>query len=301
MLDLIQILFNLVKPRYVPEMSAEMPSRGLLNANDIPLDLKVKISQAIEPSTIILLLNGELTGSGTLVTVDGIHGILTAAHVAGKWQNTRLKDQRAKQLGFLPDRRNSSLLEEQLEYFRILSLEPGPVETFGPDLAFVRIPSWTKFLSTLVAKKSFFDLTGPAVRNRLIAVARNTPLAACGVVDERTEKKGNLITLNQFVLLGSEPQLFEADGYDYIDLRSRRSLEPKTPNSFGGLSGCGLWKFSLAKISEGEIKPFDFQIAGVAFYQLPETDDGVATIRFHGPDSIYRRLLPVVRDWLRKN
>jgi hypothetical protein len=41
---------------------------------------------------------------------------------------------------------------------------------------------------------------------------------------------------------------------------------PETPNSFGGVSGSGLWRFSLAKVSESEIKPFDFQLAGVAFY-----------------------------------
>ncbi|HYY26294.1 MAG TPA: hypothetical protein VE860_00020 [Chthoniobacterales bacterium] len=102
-------------------------------------------------------------------------------------------------------------------------------------------------------------------RDRLIAVARNTPIAASGVVAERTEKNGNLTTLNRFVLFGTEPQVFETHGYDYLDLRSRRSLEPKTPNSFGGLSGTGLWKFLIAKISEREIKPFDFQIAGAAF------------------------------------
>ena len=186
-------------------MSAELPSRGLLDANNIPFDLKVKIGQAVEPFSIILLLNGEVTGSGTLATIDGIHGILTAAHVAENWQNTRPKDQRSKHLGFLPDRRSSSLLEERLEFFRILTLGPGSVETFGPDLAFVRIPSWTSFLSTLIAKKSFFDLTGPAVRNRLIAVARTTPIAACGVVAEQTEKRGSLITLNQYVIFGTEP------------------------------------------------------------------------------------------------
>ena len=49
---------------------------------------------------------------------------------------------------------------------------------------------------------------------------------------------------------------------------------------------------------ESEIKPYDFQLAGVAFYQLADTDDGVATVRFHGPRSIYERLLPQVRNWL---
>jgi hypothetical protein len=83
-----------------------------------------------------------------------------------------------------------------------------------------------------------------------------------------------------------------------IKAGSRRSLQPETPKSFGGVSGSGLWRFSLAKSSESEIKPLDFQFAGVAFYQLPDTDDGIATVRFHGPRSVYERLLPQVRGWL---
>src|SRR5271157_4992168 len=82
--------------------------------------------------------------------------------------------------------------------------------------------------------------------------------------------------------LATEPQLFERDGYDYVHLRSRRALEPKTPNSFGGVSGSGLWRFSLARLSESEIKPFDFQLAGVAFYELP------GRRRWHGHRSVSR-------------
>jgi len=66
------------------------------------------------------------------------------------------------------------------------------------------------------------------------------------------------------------------------------------------MSESGLWRFSIAKVSDSVLKPFDFQLAGVAFYQLPDTDDGIATVRLHGPRSIYERLLPSVRIWLAK-
>jgi hypothetical protein len=136
--------------------------------------------------------------------------------------------------------------------------------------------------------------------SRQVFIIETSPIASCGVVAERTERSSDRITLNQYVLLGSAPQLFEREGYDYVDLRSRRSLEPKTPTSFGGMSGSGLWRFSIAKVSGSVLKPFDFQLAGVAFYQLPDTGDGIATVRFHGPRSIYERLLPSVRNWLAK-
>ena len=120
-------------------------------------------------------------------------------------------------------------------------------------------------------------------------------MASCGLVAEKTVVAKSKTDLNQYIFLWTEPRPFERETYDYVDLRSRRSLQPETPNSFGGVSGSGLWRFSLAKVSESEIKPFDFQLAGVAFYQLPDTDDGVATVRFHGPRSIYELLLPQVR------
>jgi hypothetical protein len=101
------------------------------------------------------------------------------------------------------------------------------------------------------------------------------------------------------VIFGTEPELFERDEFDYIDLRSRRSLEPRTPRSFGGMSGAGLWRFSIARLSISEIKPFDFQLAGVAFYQLADSEDGIATVRFHGPRSIYEGLPQRARHWMK--
>jgi hypothetical protein len=279
-------------------MSGGVPSRGLLNVGSILFDLKVKIGQGIEPYTIIPLLDGQVSGSGTLVSIDGVRGILTAGHVVHNWHDSQPTEGHSKRLGIIPDRRASVLVEESLAHFDSFVTEPADSETFGPDLAFVGIPSPSGFLSTLLAKKSFCDLTGPSVTNRMVFIQRAGPMASCGVVAERTERSNGRITINQYVLLGTEPQLFERDGYDYVDLRSRRSLEPKTPNSFGGLSGSGLWRFSLARLSPSEMKPFDFQLAGVAFFQLPDTDDGIATVRFHGPRSIYEQFLPEVRNWL---
>jgi len=136
--------------------------------------------------------------------------------------------------------------------------------------------------------------------NRQVFITETSPIASCEVVAEKTKRSSGRITLNQYVILGTAPQLLEREGYDYVDLRSRRSLEPRSPTSFGGMSGSGLWRFSIAKVSDSVLKPFDFQLAGVAFYQLLDTDDEIATLRFHGPRSMYERSLPSVRNWLAK-
>jgi hypothetical protein len=118
------------------------------------------------------------------------------------------------------------------------------------------------------------------------------------VVGEKTERRNNHVVLNAFALLGTSPQVLERDGYDYVDLRSSRSLEPKTPNSFGGVSGSGLWGFTIAKYPGSRFELLDFQLAGVAFYQMPETEAGIVAVRYHRPRSIYERFLPEVRNWL---
>jgi hypothetical protein len=275
-------------------MNGGIPSQGWLNAGNIPFDLKVKIGQHVEPYTIVPLLDGEVSGSGTLVTIDGVRGILTAAHVVRHWH----KDQRSKRLGIVSGHGASALIEEPLVHFDHFETEPGDPADFGPDLAFVRIPSPSGFLATLNAKKSFYDLTASGVPDRIVFITRTGPMASFGVVAEKTERSNGQTTINSTVFLVTEPQSFEREGYDYLDVRSRRSLEPKTPNSFGGTSGSGLWRFSIAKLSESEIEPYDFHLAGVAFYQLGDTSDGVATVRFHGPRSIYEQFLPKVRNWL---
>jgi hypothetical protein len=95
-------------------MDGGIPSRGLFNAVDIPVDLQIKIGKKIEPYTVIPLLDGVVGGSGTLVTIDGARGILTAGHVVRNWHNSKPKGQHPKRLGIVPDRRASNLVEEPL-------------------------------------------------------------------------------------------------------------------------------------------------------------------------------------------
>jgi hypothetical protein len=165
-------------------VSGGIPSRGLLNAANIAPVLQEKIGREIEAHSIMPFLDGEVSGSGTLVTIDGVHGILTAGHVVRNWHDA--KDEHPKRLGLVPYRGASTLVEEPLQHFGSFVTEADHSDALGPDLAFVRIPSPSGFLSTLLAKKSFFDLSGSSVRNRIVAITGNTPLALCGIVAEKT-------------------------------------------------------------------------------------------------------------------
>src|SRR5690242_6736491 len=72
-------------------MNGGIPSRTLLNAGDTPFDLREKIGRKIEPYSIMPLLNGEVSGSGTPVTIDGVRGILTARRVVRNWHGSKPK------------------------------------------------------------------------------------------------------------------------------------------------------------------------------------------------------------------
>jgi hypothetical protein len=120
----------------------------------------------------------------------------------------------------VPGRSASALVEEPLAHFDDFVTEPGDPKEFGPDLAFVRIPSPSGFLATLIAKKSFYDLTAPGVADRIVFITRTAPMASCGVVAEKTERSNGQTTINSTVFLVTEPQSFEREGYDYVDVRS---------------------------------------------------------------------------------
>ena len=86
----------------------QLPSRSRMNITDIPAELQEKILRNIEDYPIILLVDGRLCGTGTLITIDGVHGMLTAAHVA----QTLDESERAGTLATLLDRRGSQLVGE---------------------------------------------------------------------------------------------------------------------------------------------------------------------------------------------
>jgi hypothetical protein len=164
------------------------PFARLVECGYIAPVLQEKIGREIEAHSIMPFLDGEVSRSGTLVTIDGVHGILTAGRVVRNWHDA--KDEHPKRLGLVPYRGASTLVEEPLEHFGSFVTEADHSDALGPDLAFVRIPSPSGFLSTLLAKKSFFDLSGSSVRNRIVAITGNTPLALCGIVAEKTERAG---------------------------------------------------------------------------------------------------------------
>ena len=59
------------------------------------------------------------------------------------------------------------------------------------------------------------------------------------------------------------------------------------PESFGGMSGGGLWQVPLKLDADGQIKNQPPLLSGVVFYQEPTTDT-ICGVKCHGRQSVYR-------------
>jgi hypothetical protein len=66
----------------------------------------------------------------------------------------------------------------------------------------------------------------------------------------------------------------------------KHDSSPDIPQSFGGVSGGGLWQIPLIKSLEGNIEPKEYILSGVVFYETGR--EGLyQSVRCHGRTSIY--------------
>ena len=227
-----------------------------------------------------------IIGSGTLVELEGVYYILTAAHV---WHEVRGADQ----IGLaLTDHQSAFMIPR--ESITAKELWGGILSEWGPDMALLRLPP--PVIPTISAHKSFLNLAlqkeslpayPPTIENGLWAVT--------GMVGEFTEVHNHLEThtleshIHGEAFFSAVQQRHEHNGYDYFDLGANLQL-PGVPSSFGGVSGGGLWnvKLSMSK-STNEIS-WDGRryFRGVAYWQSNVSTDR-RIIRCHGPNGIYEK------------
>lgn len=218
----------------------------------------------------------KLAGTGTLLAVDGSHYILTAAHV---WREVLES----------ADRVGITVTEDISHRFAvdvrtIVSYGPPKPITWGewgPDITLLRIPS--EHLGTLKAHKLFYNPTldgaaAPTTDHIETSVLMGTPEA----LGTFTRKHADVQINGLFVDPHSRYQ--NRDGFDYFDLKMDMSF-PGTPETFGGVSGGGLWRIRVYCACETGKINWTQTLEGVAFYQSA-VENGCRTIRCHGPKSI---------------
>jgi hypothetical protein len=209
-------------------------------------------------------------GSATFVVANGQKCFLTAEHV---WKELQGSDRVTLSL---QGKRQSVTIDTQL--ISCLYASNRIVDNWGPDLALLQIPILD--VSKIERFKVFYNLDRRKSEALVTSPLYNTedwgligaPGEFCSVEDRRAH-------LDIFLLVSKLSAIHEHGRFDYADI----SLDPKDgtglPNSYGGLSGSGLWQIVDGLAS----------LEGVAFY---ESNEGTKRyIRCHARKSIYLNVL----------
>jgi hypothetical protein len=216
-----------------------------------------------------------LAGTGTLIAYKDAHYILTAAHV---WHNALKK---ADHVGItLRETYDHTCLMDPATIVASGPPVPSDWTEWGPDIVFLRIPAvrvgeikvFRVFYSLASEEKSLFK--GEHTEARLLL---GTPEAL------GTYKK-NHASVQMTPFWVAPPTCSMHNAFDYLDVNARLP-PPSDVNSFGGVSGGGLWRVKVySDPATGEIHS-EAILNGVAFWAY-EVKGGAGTVRCHGPESI---------------
>lgn len=273
-----------------------------IQIKDLPDQLLEKAWQQILPYEVGLIgvtrkrwgEETQLVGSGTFIQVQGTFGILTAHHVV---VCKHFRESTHLGLCFLSGVHKPVF---EIEYLRIIKIAKPKKASEGPDLAAIILPSTN--IGSLKAQKQFWNLSLKRQEVLPNPLDRNIGVwFFCGYPDEFTKKeppqRGFDEVIGYFNLRGFfQIEREWVDGeYDYLDIPVPCGDKGKLPESFGGMSGGGLWQIPLDKADDGTIKSKEPIFSGVAFYQTGIVNR-TTTIRCHGRRSVYEMVYNALKD-----
>lgn len=242
------------------------------------------------PSPQLQLDSLPIGGSGTLVQINNVHFILTAAHV---WHLLK----KSEYIFFLLKNTPSAFTIPR-DGLTERGLCTSNCLEWGPDLALLEIAQ--VHVPTISASKSFLNLSHqrtifaehpPKTEKGLWAV---TGLVhELGSIQHNYEARTSLAQMRGHALFSTVKQTYHRGGYDYFDIGAKMSLSD-VPESFGGVSGGGLWQIDLNKDKSGNISWNGKRyLRGVAFWESGICN-GRRVIRCHGPKSLFETAW---REW----
>ncbi len=240
--------------------------------------------------------DAEPKGSGTLVTVGPVHGILTAAHVLRK-----LPDH--GQVGIVRSKAASWFAQKQtinMEHAEKLTIAGESFGSQGPDLGFLQLPQHDA--AVLEARGVFFNLG----KRRASVLAGDQPGKQYfdGISGTVAEWTTDLPSERGFHRVKGFRSLYgvgnvigerESDGFDLLDFEVSYDSDFKSPASYEGMSGGALWRAYCTTGDDGQLSLSSKLVFGVAFHQSG-ISEGKRIITCHGPRSVYGPLIDAIRD-----
>jgi len=168
--------------------------------------------------------------------------------------------------------------------------------TYGPDLAFIHIPTGP-FLSTIAATKSFLNIRREPKKRLAQALDHAGFVVFTGfpeVSNRRMTSPGNfdpVQALHGYAFLSGQERYERRGRYDYLKIGvSYSTADP--PITFKGVSGGGVWTVRLFADELSSMKlSYQMYFAGVIFYET-RLSKGYRRLRAHGPRSLYKIFFP---------
>ena len=235
----------------------------------------------------------EPLGSGTLVRVGKVAGIITASHV---WDAIVAK--KLDRIGFYQNayrRREIQSLVEDIAFLSEVTIERKPYDDLGPDIAFIKL-SPSK-VATLESLGTFLNIDK---HQATIAALDDTDTyridAVAGLVAEWDKTvtmhgRAKVIKLDALTNIGTAKRIEHGrDGFDRLEFTPEPEAGFNLPSSYGGMSGGGLFRTYLGRDYIARIA-----LMGVAFWETV-ADSRADKMICHGPTSIYEKLVPLVKE-----
>jgi len=274
----------------------------LIKITNLPMD---KISRGIINYTVGIIIIHEdrkdnpaqFVGSGTLVQINSIYGILTANHILDVLPSNGY-------IGLvLPTPSQTHRYQIESSFLTKISIARCELDADGPDLGIIILPQTN--VRQISAYASFYNLSFD--RDSHVNNPINTKAGVwvlCGFPGDYLTKESLTSSFNHVLGccnlcgFGTVSREYSSDGFDYLEIDINH--ENDLPRSFCGVSGGGVWQVLLEQSPKGDLIDKSPLCSGVAFYQS-EIVNNRSTIKCHGRRSIYKIAYEHVIDHFKDN
>ena len=268
-----------------------------INISELPNSLIDTVCDHIKQFSVILLRitsdknteHMQQIGSGTLIIINSFHSILTAEHVIAQLRSS-------DRLGLLSSFRGHPhryiFDQDNLGIHRI---GRGKDDSIGPDIGLIVLPRVN--IGRLKAEKSFFNVDKRIELSDKFFISTDRgfwfTFGFPGEFEEDIQPRRGFAAIKGYQGLcgiSGITKEYEDSGYDYLEMSIEYGIDNSDlPSSFGGVSGGGVWQVPLSKDSEGHLKPDEYILSGVIFYQT-NLEANHRLIRCHGRKTVYQNV-----------
>ncbi len=267
----------------------------------LPQALFDDATRDVHSFTTFFVANNKLCGSGTFATLNGVHGILTATHV---WELVEKLSAKDGMVGYsISDDPHAHIVRR--DTLIPMNLVSHRTIEYGPDIEFIVIPPAQ--VGSVLTRRQFYNLSKNPAQRKAQTMEREGFALIAGFPHELERDHPGAYGFDKIIeqhglgFITGANKREERDGFDYLELGVTYNEQTHPPQSFGGVSGAGVWHFTLFKhdhepISAARYDPSMFFLMGVAFYQS-DIIAGQRFIRAHGQATIYDFLNQKAADW----